>query len=71
MEPIDVKGTRITPYDLALKLWERIPQSRVRSQSSGLKVIVKGTRGGNKATYTADMVAEWRRDRISPPLLRL
>jgi lysine 6-dehydrogenase len=56
-EPIDVKGTTITPYDMALKLWAKIPEGRDNGpQSSGLKVIVKGTRGGNKVIYTADMV---------------
>ena len=56
-EPIDIKGTTITPYDLALKLWETIPQGRDNGpQSSGLKVIVKGERAGKKVTYTADMV---------------
>ncbi|EFK10239.1 saccharopine dehydrogenase [delta proteobacterium NaphS2] len=56
-EPMDVKGTRITPYDLALKLWETIPEGRDNGpQSSGLKVIVKGARDGNKVVYTADMV---------------
>lgn len=55
-EPIDVKGTQITPYDLALKLWEKIPEGRDNGpQSSGLKVIVKGTRDGKKVSYTADM----------------
>ena len=56
-EPIDIKGTRVTPYDLALKLWETIPQGKDNGpQSSGLKVIVKGERDGKKITYTADMV---------------
>jgi len=56
-EPIDIKGTRVTPYDLALKLWETIPKGRDNGpQSSGLKVIVKGERDGKKVTYTADMV---------------
>ncbi|MGC8660552.1 MAG: saccharopine dehydrogenase family protein [Desulfomonilaceae bacterium] len=56
-EPIDVKGTKVTPYDLALKLWETIPKGRDNGpQSSGLKVIVKGRRGGSSVTYTADMV---------------
>ncbi|MDQ7782333.1 MAG: SDR family NAD(P)-dependent oxidoreductase [Desulfomonilaceae bacterium] len=56
-EPIDVKGTKITPYDVALKLWETIPQGRDNGpQASGLKVIVKGERDGKKVTYTADMV---------------
>jgi lysine 6-dehydrogenase len=54
--PLDVKGTKITPYDLALKMWETIPKDRDRGpQSSGLKVIVKGERDGNQVTYTADM----------------
>jgi len=56
-EPVDIKGTRVTPYDLALKLWKTIPEGRDNGpQASGLKVIVKGERGGKKVTYTADMV---------------
>ena len=56
-EPIDIKGTRVTPYDLALKLWGTIPEGRDNGpQASGLKVIVKGERDGKKVTYTADMV---------------
>ena len=56
-EPMDIKGTKVTPYDLALKLWETIPEGRDNGpQSSGLKVIVKGKKDGKKITYTADMV---------------
>ncbi|MCD4674723.1 MAG: saccharopine dehydrogenase NADP-binding domain-containing protein [Desulfobacula sp.] len=56
-EPIDIKGTKVTPYDIALKLWETIPEERDNGpQSSGLKVIVKGEKDGQKVTYTADMV---------------
>ena len=56
-EPMDVKGTKITPYDLALKLWKTIPEGRDNGpQSSGLKVIIKGERDGKKIVYTADMV---------------
>ena len=56
-DPIDIKGTKIAPYDLALKLWETIPKERDNGpQSSGLKVIVKGEKEGKKITYTADMV---------------
>ncbi|MBI5250964.1 MAG: saccharopine dehydrogenase NADP-binding domain-containing protein [Desulfomonile tiedjei] len=56
-EPIDIKGTAVTPYDVALKLWETIPEGRDKGpQASGLKVIVKGEREGKKITYTADMV---------------
>ncbi len=56
-EPMDLNGTKVTPYDLALKLWETIPEGRDNGpQSSGLKVIVKGERDGKKITYTADMV---------------
>ena len=55
-EPVDVKGTQIVPYDLALKLWGKIPEGRDNGpQSSGLKVIVKGVRDGNQVVYTADM----------------
>jgi len=56
-EPIDIKGTKVSPYDMALKLWETIPAGRDNGpQSSGLKVIVKGQKDGKKITYTADMV---------------
>jgi saccharopine dehydrogenase-like NADP-dependent oxidoreductase len=56
-DPIDIKGTPVTPYDLTLKLWETIPKGRDNGpQSSGLKVIVKGEKDGKKVTYTADMV---------------
>ncbi len=55
-EPLDIKGAKVTPYDIALKLWETIPEGRDNGpQSSGLKVIVKGKRDGKKVTYTADM----------------
>ena len=56
-EPMHIKGVEVTPYDMALKLWETIPVGRDNGpQSSGLKVIVKGTRNGDAVTYTADMV---------------
>ena len=56
-EPKDIQGTTIIPYDLTLKLWETIPEGRDKGpQASGLKVIVKGERGGRKVVYTADMV---------------
>lgn len=56
-EPVEVKGTTVTPYDLALRLWDTIPNTRDRGPfASGLKVIVKGERGGKQVTYTADIV---------------
>ncbi len=56
-EPIEVKGTKVVPYDLTLRLWEAIPKERDRGPSaSGLKVIVKGERKGKEVTYTADIV---------------
>ncbi|MBW2094725.1 MAG: saccharopine dehydrogenase NADP-binding domain-containing protein [Deltaproteobacteria bacterium] len=56
-EPESINGTTVIPYDLTLKLWEKIPEGRDKGpQASGLKVIVKGERGGKKVTYTADMV---------------
>lgn len=57
LEPMEVKGVKVTPYDLALQLWKTIPQGRDNGpQSSGLKVIVKGKRGRDEVTYTAEMV---------------
>ena len=56
-EPVEVGGTRITPYDLTLRLWDAIPNNRDNGPlSSGLKVIVKGERKGKQVTYTADIV---------------
>ncbi len=56
-DPIEVKGTKIVPYDLTLKLWETIPNNRDKGPlASGLKVIVRGERKGHQVTYTADIV---------------
>ena len=56
-EPLEVRGTKVTPYDLTLKLWDTIPKSRDNGPAaSGLKVIVKGERQGKRVTYTADIV---------------
>jgi saccharopine dehydrogenase-like NADP-dependent oxidoreductase len=56
-DPIEVKGTKITPYDLTLRLWNEIPNNRDKGPfSSGLKVTVKGERNGKQVTYTADIV---------------
>jgi lysine 6-dehydrogenase len=56
-EPVDVRGTRVTPYDMTLKLWNTIPKGRDNGPAaSGLKVIVKGEREGKQVTYTADIV---------------
>lgn len=56
-EHIEIKGTKIVPYDLTLKLWDTIPKDRDNGPAaSGLKVIVKGVRAGNLVTYTADIV---------------
>jgi len=56
-EPIEVKGTKIIPYDLSLRLWDAIPKNRDKGPfASGLKVIVKGERKGKQVTYTADIV---------------
>ena len=56
-EPVEVKGTRVAPYDLTLKLWDTIPKDRDNGpEASGLKVMVKGERQGKQVTYTADIV---------------
>ena len=56
-DPIDVRGTKVTPYDLTLQLWDKIPETRDKGPfASGLKVIVKGERQGKQVTYTADIV---------------
>ncbi len=56
-EPVEVKGTKIIPYDLTLRLWDTIPKDRDNGPAaSGLKVIVKGERQGKRVTYTADIV---------------
>ena len=56
-EPIEVKGTKVAPYDLTFRLWRTIPNNRDKGPiASGLKVIVRGERKGKQVTYTADMV---------------
>ena len=56
-EPVEVKGTKVVPYDLTLRLWDTIPDTRDGGPAaSGLKVIVKGERKGQQVTYTADIV---------------
>ncbi len=56
-EPVEVRGGKVIPYDLALRLWDTIPKDRDNGpQASGLKVIVKGERQGKQVTYTADIV---------------
>ncbi len=56
-EPVTINGKEVVPYDLTLKLWEKIPEGRDKGpQASGLKVIVKGKHDGKDVTYTADMV---------------
>ena len=55
-DPVEVKGTKIVPYDLTLQLWGAIPNNRDKGPfSSGLKVIVKGERKGKQVTLTADI----------------
>jgi len=56
-EPVEIKGVRVVPYDLTLRLWGAIPKDRDKGPAaSGLKVIVKGERGGKGITCTADIV---------------
>lgn len=56
-EAVDLKGSKVAPYDLTLKLWDTIPKGRDNGPAaSGLKVIVKGERKGKIVTYTADIV---------------
>jgi lysine 6-dehydrogenase len=56
-DPVEVRGGKVVPYDLTLQLWGKIPEGRDKGPvASGLKVIVKGQRGKNQVTYTADIV---------------
>jgi saccharopine dehydrogenase (NAD+, L-lysine-forming) len=56
-ETVEVRGAKVVPYDLTLKLWDAIPKGRDKGPAaSGLKVIVKGERKGKIVTYTADIV---------------
>ncbi len=56
-ESIEVRGNKVIPYDLTLKLWDAIPKNRDNGPAaSGLKVIVKGERKGKLVTYIADIV---------------
>ncbi len=56
-EPIEIKGTKVAPYDLTLRLWRTIPNNKDRGpMASGMKVIVRGERKGKQVTYTSDIV---------------
>ena len=56
-EPIEIKGTKVAPYDLTLQLWRKIPDNKDQGpMASGMKVIVKGERKGKQVTYTSDIV---------------
>jgi saccharopine dehydrogenase (NAD+, L-lysine-forming) len=56
-EPIEVKGSKLAPYDLTLRLWRTIPDNRDKGAvASGMKVIVRGERKGKQVTYTSDIV---------------
>ena len=57
LEPVEVKGVKVVPYDLARELWRRIPEGRDRGPvASGVRVKVRGERGGKRVTYTCEMV---------------
>jgi len=57
LEPIEVKGVKVAPYDLTRELWRRIPEGRDRGPvASGVKMRVTGERGGKQVTYTCEMV---------------
>jgi len=48
-EPLEVKGTKVVPYDLTLQLWGAIPNNRDKGPfSSGLKVIVRAREKENR-----------------------
>lgn len=57
LEPVEVKGVKVVPYDLTRVLWRKIPENRDRGPvASGLKVVVKGEREGKRVTYSCEMV---------------
>ena len=56
-EPLEVKGGKVVPYDLTLRLWRAIPHNRDKGPvASGMKMTVMGERKGKQVTYTADVV---------------
>jgi len=68
MEPMEIKGVKIAPYDLTLQLWRTITEDRDKGPaSSGIKVIVKGEREGKQVTYTTDMVGRMAPGTGIPP----
>lgn len=57
LEPIEVKGVKVAPYDLTRELWRKIPEGRDRGPvASGVKMRVAGQRGGKEVIYTCEMV---------------
>lgn len=68
IEPMEIKGVKIAPYDLTLQLWRTIPEDRDKGPaSSGIKVTVRGEREGKQVTYTADMVGRMAPGTGMPP----
>jgi saccharopine dehydrogenase (NAD+, L-lysine-forming) len=55
-EPIDIKGTRVTPYDLALKLGRPFRKEGITVPRLRVLKSLSRERDGKKVTYTADMV---------------
>ncbi|HHU68676.1 MAG TPA: NmrA family NAD(P)-binding protein [Thermoanaerobacterales bacterium] len=56
-EPIEVDGKEIVPRRLAMELWQqRPPQQDMGKYESGIKVVVRGTKDGNKIQHDIDMV---------------
>ena len=59
-EPVEVKGIKVVPYDLALRLWETIPKNRDNGPAaSGLKVVVKGEETKSWLRTQLISLAEW------------
>ncbi len=68
MEPVEIKGAKVAPYDLTLQLWRTIPENRDKGPaSSGIKVIVRGEKEGKQVTYTSSMAGRMAPGTGIPP----
>jgi lysine 6-dehydrogenase len=56
LEPVDVKGTRVSPRDVAIAQMHPRLFKRESPDLVALRVVVKGTKGGTPQTHTFELV---------------
>jgi len=56
LEPVDVKGTKVVPRDLAIAQMQPRLTKKNSPDLVALRVVVKGTKGGKPMTHTFELV---------------